>query len=67
MVSFNHEIKVYGDDKLWIGTLVLVDKKNGVPIAWNFRPDGSLLSQSEVEAIAAKLKELNAQQGEGEV
>lgn len=58
-MKFEHCVKVYDRHGEWIGMLEPQDEAGGKPIAWCFVAQDDTLSQEEVEAIAAKLRELN--------
>ena len=58
-MRFEHCVRVFDSDNRFIGVLESQDESGGKPIAWCFVSEGNTLSQEELEAIAAKLRELN--------
>ena len=64
-LKFEHTVKVYDSSNDWIGEIIPNDRNviTGRPMAWCFRPaDSGLLAQEELESIANKLAELNAEE-----
>ena len=58
-MRFEHCVKIYDYSGEWLGTLEPEDECGGKPMAWCYVTQHNTLSQEEVEAIAAKLRELN--------